>query len=301
MITKFILDSGDPQEYQEIANLARKKEKQLWGGTTNPTLIAKKLTGKKFTQKEAFNLQKSIVFDILKIVPGAVSAEVYADEKTTAQAMAEQGRGIGRWHQRVVVKRPTTIEGFKARTQLRKEKISVNNTLIFSQEQIFAICLHEHIIKKTFGFIEESYPPFISPFVGRLDDMNIDGMQLVENGMKIKSLFDTQLWMLEASVRSLQHIKRGIDANTELITAPAKVYREWFGLTDEQVADLDARAYASNFTPIPNWQPPHQLFKIRTIEEFVNALEKGTINIHHDLTDKGLVKFAADWNAILSS
>lgn len=297
-MTKFILDSGDPIEYREIAGLAKQKGSQLWGGTTNPTLIAKKLSGKKFTHKEEFDLQKSIVFDILKIVSGAVSAEVYADEKTNAQAMIEQGREIATWHTRVVVKLPTTTEGFKARTQLRKEKISVNNTLVFSQEQIFAICLHEHIVKKTFGFIEEPYPPFISPFVGRLDDLNIDGMQLVEHGMKTKGLFDTQLWMLEASVRNLQHIKRGIDTNVELITAPAKVYREWFALTDQQVANFDS--HNSKLAPIQYWQPPRELFKIQTTDHFISAITTGKLNIYHDLTDKGLEKFAADWNSIIA-
>ncbi len=299
-MTRFILDSRDPKEYQEIANLAKEKGQELWGGTTNPTLIAKNLgSSKKYTQNEAFDLQKNIVFDILKIVPGAVSAEVYAEEKTTADQMIGQGREIASWHKRVVVKLPTTVEGFKARTQLRKEKISINNTLVFSQEQIFAICLHEQIIKKTFGFIEELYPPFISPFVGRLDDLNIDGMQLVEYGMKIKELFDTQLWMLEASVRSLQHVKRGIDANVELITAPAKVYRDWFNLSSEQKEEFDSRSYAARFISIPYWQP-HKLLGIRTIDDFIDAITTGKLNIHHDLTDKGLAKFAADWNAILA-
>lgn len=299
-MTKFILDSGNPQEYRDIADLAKEKGSELWGGTTNPTLIAKNLgTDKKFTQKEAFELQKNIVFEILKIVPGAVSAEVYADEKTTGNQMAEQGREIAKWHQRVVIKLPTTIEGFRARTQLRRNKIPVNNTLVFSQEQIFAICLHEQIIKKTFGFIEEPYPPFISPFVGRLDDLNIDGMQLVEHGMKLKTLFDTQLWMLEASVRSLQHVKRGIDANVELITAPAKVYRDWFNLSDEQKEKFDSRSYASRFTSIPYWQP-HKLLGIRTIDDFMVAITTGKLNIQHDLTDKGLAKFAADWNSIIA-
>ena len=310
-MTRFILDSGDPQEYEEIATLAKEKGsprrpsldsgisgQELWGGTTNPTLIAKKLTGQKFTSKEAFDLQKNIVFEILKIVPGAVSAEVYSDKQTTAEAMVGQGREIASWHKRVVVKLPTTIEGFKARTILRKEKIPVNNTLVFSQEQIFAICLHEHIIKKTFGFIEELFPPFISPFVGRLDDLNIDGMQLVEHGMKIKGLFDTQLWMLEASVRSVDHVKRGIDAHVELITAPAKVYREWFDLTDEQTANLDTKL--ANLSPIPYWQP-HKLLGIHTVDEFMDAITTGELNIQHDLTDIGLTKFASDWNAIITS
>src|ERR1700719_1712375 len=115
-MTKFLLDSGDPDEYKEITSLAKEKGYELWGATTNPTLIAKKLAGQKITSEEAFALQKKIVFEILDIVPGAVSAEVYADDKTTAEQMVEQGRDIAKWHERIFVKLPTTIEGFKART-----------------------------------------------------------------------------------------------------------------------------------------------------------------------------------------
>ena len=77
--------------------------------------------------------------------------EVYADEKTTAAEMIKQGQEISRWHKRVFVKLPTTVEGFKARTALRQANIPVNNTLVFSQEQVFAICLHELIIQKQPG------------------------------------------------------------------------------------------------------------------------------------------------------
>src|SRR5690349_17207707 len=126
-MTKFLLDSGDPAEYREIAQLAKEKGSELWGSTTNPSLIAKKLSGDKLTRQEAFALQKDLVMEILSIVPGAVSAEVYADTQTTARDMIEQGRDIASWHERIYVKLPTTLEGFKARTQLRKEGIAINN------------------------------------------------------------------------------------------------------------------------------------------------------------------------------
>ncbi|MBI1982344.1 MAG: hypothetical protein HYS68_02060, partial [Candidatus Levybacteria bacterium] len=223
----FLLDSGDPLEFSEIAELFKQNSTSLWGATTNPSLIAKsaswRIANKKVTQEEAFDLQKEIVLEIAKIVPGAVSAEVYADKNTKAHEMIEQGKEIKKWSEKIVVKLPTTIEGFKARTELRKAGIPINNTLVFSQEQIFAICLHEQIIQKTFGSLvnpepAEGYPPFISPFVGRLDDKGIDGMMLVEHGMKIKKLFEVKLWMLEASVRKPEHIKRGTNAKVELLT-----------------------------------------------------------------------------------
>src|SRR6266700_1817633 len=98
-MTKFLLDSGDPNEYREIAALAKEKGSELWGSTTNPSLIAKKLAGKKLTPIDAFKLQKELVEEILTIVPGAVSAEVYADAETSVDQMIEQGRDIATWHE----------------------------------------------------------------------------------------------------------------------------------------------------------------------------------------------------------
>lgn len=303
---KFLLDSGDPLEFREISELAKSKNSELWGATTNPTLIAKKLEGRKVSMQEAFELQKQIVLEIIEIVPGAVSAEVYADEATTADEMIEQGRQIATWHKRVVVKLPTNVEGFKARTALRKEKIPTNNTLVFSQEQIFAICLHERIVQETFGPLEnpervEEWPPFISPFVGRLDDIGEDGMSIVENGMKIKELVGTPLWMLEASVRRVEHIRRGIEANVEIITAPGKVLQEWFSLSQRQQDGVDETSYAKTLTKKPYWNPSDELLSIETLPKLMDALEVGVIDIVHPLTDKGLIRFANDWKEIIAA
>lgn len=303
MQIKFLLDSGDPGEYREIAELFKKRGSELWGATTNPTLIAKKLANKKVNKKEAVELQKEIVLEIVNIVPGAVSAEVYADKNTKASEMIEQGKEIRKYHERVVVKIPTTLEGFKARTELRKEGVPINNTLVFSQEQIFAICLHEQIIQKTYRpfanpELLEGWPPFISPFVGRLDDKGIDGMNLVEHGMRIKKMFEGVSngtpWMLEASVRNAEHIKRGIKAGVELLTAPAKVYHEWFsaGAIVNHPKGVNTKGVNIN---------PKDLFAIKSIDEFMQAIESGKLNIQHELTDVGIERFAADWKAIISS
>ena len=297
-LTKFLLDSGDPDEYQKIGS-------KIWGATTNPTLIAKSASGrmvnKKITQKEAFELQKQIVLEILKIVPGAVSAEVYADQETKALEMVKQAREIAGWHKRVVVKLPTTLEGFKARTVLRKEGIPINNTLVFSQSQVFAICLHEQIIQRQYGPIKNLWPSFISPFVGRLDDINQNGMELMENSLKMKDEFGFDLWLLEASVRSVQHLKRGLELQTELLTAPTKVYQEWFSLSPKQKERLDSTSYAKKLASIKYWNPSDELLSLETMTEFMKAIESGKLNIQHPLTDKGLIRFAQDWQAIISS
>lgn len=294
-MTKFILDSGNPQEYRDTSHLATQHNSMIWGSTTNPSLVAKQLSGKKLTIDQAFALQKELVMEILEIVPGAVSAEVYADVHTTAEEMIEQGREIGEWHERVVVKLPTTIEGFKARTALRAENILTNNTLVFSQQQIFAICLHEKIILQTATPSAKAYPSFISPFVGRLDDIGQNGMDLVENGMKIKGLFPTiSLWMLEASVRTHEHMTRGIEIGTELITAPAKVYQEYFSGSTPMPTE------AKSLQSIPYWQPSEALLSISTMDEFMEAIQSHTLDIRHELTDKGIIRFVEDWKAILA-
>lgn len=299
--TKFLLDSGDPNEYGEICDLAKKNGAEIWGATTNPSLIAKKLVNKKITQQEAFELQKQIVLEILKIVPGAVSAEVYADQETKAKEMVKQAREIASWHKRVVVKLPTTLEGFKVRTVLRKEGIPVNNTLVFSQSQVFAICLHEQIIQRQYCPIKNLWPPFISPFVGRLDDISQNGMELVANSMKMKDEFGFDLWVLEASVRSVEHVKRGLELKTELLTAPVKVYQEWLRLSPRQKERLDSTSYAKKFAPIEYWYPSDELLSIETVNEFMKAINLGKLNIHHELTDKGIIRFAQDWQAIITS
>ncbi|RJQ36575.1 hypothetical protein C4559_04895 [Candidatus Microgenomates bacterium] len=296
-MTKFLLDSGDPDEYKQICSLAQKNNSEIWGATTNPSLIAKKLAGQKISSQKAFELQKQIVLEILNIVPGAVSAEVYADENTKAQDMVKQGLEIAKWHERIVVKLPTNLEGFKARTELRKAKIITNNTLVFSQEQIFAICLHERIIQKTFGPIDDLWPSFISPFVGRLDDIGLDGMTLITNAMKMKEKYGFNLWMLEASVRTLDHLRLGIEAKTELITAPGKVYAEWFSKSTNQ--QINKSTNQQMLKPIKYWEHPQELINIETIEGFMKAIESGKLNIKHELTDKGLVRFASDWKAII--
>lgn len=293
MKTKFLLDSGDPDEYKKISEFAKKQGFEIWGATTNPTLIAKKLTGQKFIEQNAFELQKKIVLEIIEIVPGIVSAEVYADLATKATDMIKQGLEIASWHKRVAVKLPTTVEGFKARTVLREKNILTNNTLVFSQEQVFAICLHEQIIQNTFK-PKNLWPPFISPFVGRLDDIGKMGMDLILNSLKIKNLFNAPVWMLEASVRSTQHISLGLKYNVDLITAPVKAYNAFFG--------SDSTSYMSknlNLQPITFWNPPKELLEIKTIDQFISVIENNKLNINHPLTQSGIERFAKDWQEII--
>ncbi len=305
-MTKFLLDSGDIREYKEIVALAKSQRSQIWGATTNPTLIARSLTGKKLTTKQAFEMQKEIVMEILEYVQGAVSAEVYVDENTTAQEMVEQGKEIAAWGDRIYVKLPTTLEGFKARTKLREKNIPINNTLVFSAQQIFAITLHEKIMKETNPKIGNTWPPFISPFIGRLDDKGLNGMQLIENGIKIQEKLNADAskpltWLLAASIRTAEHMKQCINLNIDIITAPAKIYREWFMLSQEQKEAIDVQTAEKNLASIPSWQSPQELLEIKTIAEFMQAIRTNKLDIRHELTTTGIQKFAADWKAIIVS
>lgn len=293
-MTRLILDSGDPEEYKITAKIANDNNQELWGGTTNPSLIAKKLAmkGKKLTKEEAFELQKEIVLQILDIVPGAVSVEVYADSNTTAEEMISQGEKISRWHERVVIKVPTTIEGFKARTVLRKHSITTNNTLVFSQPQIVAICIHENLVQKEYG-VQGQWPSFISPFVGRLDDIGEDGLSLVKNGLELKKQLQSNLWMLAASIRNTYHLSESITLGSELVTAPLKVYEEWF-------LRKNRNKHQTGLKISKLWDIPDEVKNIDSLASFMQALETDILNIYHPLTDKGLERFANDWNALVS-
>lgn len=299
-MTKFLLDSGNPDEYREVKKLAEEKGTELWGSTTNPSLIAKKLTGKKLTTKEAFALQKDLVLEITTIVPGAVSAEVYADQNTTAEDMTQQGLDIASWHNRVVVKLPTTYEGMKARGMLRKEGVTINNTLVFSQEQVFAISQHEKIMKQLYGSPKTGYPCFISPFVGRLDDRGEDGLSFLQHGVNLTHThFEKDLvWMLEASIRTAAHLKAGIDMGSELETVPAKIFTEWLQMSREERDAVDTKQ--PSLTSIPQWEVPQELLAITTEEELLAAMQDGKLDITHPLTTAGIDKFVADWHAILA-
>lgn len=297
---KYLLDSGDPDEYRHVADLAKQKGEELWGSTTNPSLIAKKLAGQKATFEEAFfKLQKSLIDEILTIVPGAVSAEVYASPTSTAEEMIEQGRVIATWHDRVVVKLPTTLEGFKARTELRKEGITINNTLVFSQQQSFAISLHEKIMKEHYGPARSGLPSFISPFLGRLDDKGEDGLSFLKHATEtMHKVFGTDTtWMLAASIRTPRHFKASIECGCEMITSPAKVYDEWLTMSEE---DKNAIALeAPELKEIPLWEPSEELKSISTVDDFFKAIEEGKLDITHPLTDAGIERFVSDWQAIL--
>ena len=285
-MTRIFLDSGDPAETREALSILG----FLDGQTTNPSLIAKNpaTAGKKFSQKQLLDFYRGVVEEVSSQVPqGSVSIEVYADVKTAADEMLKQSREFFKWIPNAHIKYPTTFEGLKAAETAVKEGIRVNMTLVFSQEQAAAVYAATRGAKK--GGV------FLSPFVGRLDDRGENGMDLIANILKMyqqgdgsasaKASADRHVEVLTASVRSLNHFLQAILLDSDIITAPLKILQEWavLGLPS---ASEKFKIQNSKLKPIPyqeiNLNKPWQEY-----------------NIYHELTDKGIEKFSADWNKLI--
>ncbi len=200
---KFFVDSADIDEIRELAETGL-----VDGVTTNPSLVAK--TGRAF---------KDVVKEICAAVEGPVSAEVTALE---ADAMIEEGRALAGIAENVAVKVPLTWEGLKACRALSQGGTAVNVTLCFSANQALLAA--------------KAGATYISPFIGRLDDIGEDGIELIREIRTIYDNYDelgTQI--LAASIRSEDHVKRSAMAGADVATVPPRVLRELIkhALTDK--------------------------------------------------------------------
>src|SRR5215813_1150584 len=172
----------------------------LDGVTTNPSLIAK--AGKPF---------KEAILEICGIVNGVVNVEVTA---TDAKGMCEQGRDYAKWHKNVVVKLPTTPEGIKACKCLSSDGIPTNLTLCFSTTQAL-------LVAKAGG-------TYVSPFVGRLDDISHDGMEVVRQTRTIYDNYGFKTQILAASIRHPLHVIEAAMARADIATIPFKILQLLF-------------------------------------------------------------------------
>ena len=199
---KFFLDTANLDEIREAAGIGL-----LDGVTTNPSLIA----------KEGADFKKRIV-EICEIVQGPVSAEVTA---TDTEGMCAQGRELAKLHQWVVVKVPTTKAGLKAAKALVGEGIRVNVTLVFSPAQAL-------LVAKTGA-------TYVSPFLGRLDDIAHVGMDLIRDIVTIYRNYAFKTQVLAASLRHPLHIVDAAKAGADVATMPYKVFDQLFKhpLTDK--------------------------------------------------------------------
>jgi len=277
--TQIFLDSGDPQETKTMIE----KLGFLDGQTTNPSLIAKSpgaqerlASGNPFTQQEVFEYYKTTVEEIRSFMPeGSISVEVYADADTKAEMMIEQGKKMATWIPGAHIKLPTNAEGLKAARALVDEAYNVNMTLVFSQAQAAAVYAATTGAKK--GQV------FLSPFIGRLDDIGQNGMDLIANVLKMYKDGDGHVEVLTASVRSMEHFLAAIALGSDIITVPGKYLLAW------QEGGMEV--------PTEYTYTREDLAAI-PYEELSLTDDVSSYNIQHDLTDKGIEKFVADWKAL---
>lgn len=187
---RFFLDTANIREIQEVAEWGL-----LDGVTTNPSLIA----------KEKQNIH-SVIREICEIVDGPVSAEVIG---TTAPEMIAEARQLAALAENVVVKVPMTIEGLKAVHALSMEDIPTNVTLVFSANQA--------LMAARAGAV------FVSPFVGRLDDISEEGIHLVKTITDIFAIHDIGTEVIAASIRHPMHVTQAALAGAHIATVPHKV------------------------------------------------------------------------------
>lgn len=259
-MTKIFLDSGDPQETKTALTLLG----HLDGQTTNPSLFAKNpaISGKKFTQEQIYEEYKKIVQEISGLIPqGSVSIEVYADKKTTSAAMIAKAQEMNTWIPNAHIKLPITTAGLTAAEALTKQDIKLNLTLCFSEEQAAAV------YNATKG--AKVGDVFLSPFIGRLDDKGINGLDLIKNIQALFNDSDHHVSVLAASIRTLNHLNACLAMNSDIVTAPLNVYQEWKKLQPINKSNLNLNQ------------------------------SRPAYNLQHELTDAGLEKFASDWNQLI--
>ena len=208
---KFFIDSANVEDIRKANDMG-----VICGVTTNPSLIAKE--GRDFNE---------VIKEITTIVDGPISGEVKATT-VDAEGMIAEGREIAKIHPNMVVKIPMTVEGLKATKVLSSEGIPVNVTLIFSANQA--------ILAANAG------AAYVSPFLGRLDDINTPGIDLIRNISEIFDIYGYDTEIIAASVRNPIHVTDCALAGADIATVPYKVIEQMtkHPLTDQGIAKFQA-------------------------------------------------------------
>lgn len=190
---KFFIDTANVDEIKEINNWG-----VIDGVTTNPSLIAKE--GRDFVE---------VITEITSIIDGPISAEVISlDSKN----MVNEARELAKINKNIVIKIPMTEEGLKAVNILSKENIKTNVTLVFSATQAL--------------LASKAGASYVSPFLGRLDDISTDGMNLIEDICQIFSIYDIDTQIIAASVRTPMHVLQIAKSGADIATVPYKVFKQ---------------------------------------------------------------------------
>ncbi|MAK65300.1 MAG: fructose-6-phosphate aldolase [Maricaulis sp.] len=208
---KFFVDTADVADIRELDEAGL-----VDGVTTNPSLIAK--SGRDFIE---------VTKEICALVSGPVSAEVTALDAPT---MLAEGRKLAALADNVAVKLPLTFEGLKACQGLTADGIKTNVTLCFSANQ---------------GLLAaKAGATYISPFIGRLDDLGVDGMELIENLRIIYDNYGFQTEILAASIRSADHVQQCALAGADVATVPPSVLK---GLVKHKLTDAGLEAFMADW------------------------------------------------------
>ena len=206
---KFFADTADTDEIRELVSMGL-----IDGVTTNPSLIAR--SGRDF---------KEVVKEICQLVEGPVSAEVTALE---VDGMISEGRHLAELAPNIAVKVPLTWDGLKACRALTQGGTMVNVTLCFNANQALLAA--------------RAGATFVSPFIGRLDDMGMDGMEVIEEIRSIFDNYDFSTEILAASIRTVNHVKMSALAGADVATVPPATLKSLVKhpLTDKGVEQFTA-------------------------------------------------------------
>ncbi|NWF99453.1 MAG: fructose-6-phosphate aldolase [Thermoanaerobaculaceae bacterium] len=192
---RLFIDTANVNEIREAASWG-----VLDGVTTNPSLVARE--GRSY---------RALIEEICRLVPGPVSAEVLA---TDAEGMEREGRELAAIAENVVIKLPITPEGVKTCARFADEGIATNLTLCFSTAQALLVA--------------KAGASYVSPFVGRLDDVGQDGMELVREIVQVYGNYEFPTQVLVASVRHPQHVVQAALAGADVATVPFKILQQLF-------------------------------------------------------------------------
>ena len=213
---RFFIDTANVDDIRKANDMG-----VICGVTTNPSLIAKE--GRKFEE---------VIREIASIVDGPISGEVKATT-TDAEGMIREGREIAKLHPNMVVKIPMTVEGLKAVKVLAAEGIKTNVTLIFTANQA--------LLAASAG------AAYVSPFLGRLDDISVRGVELVEEIAEIFAVAGIETEIIAASVRNPMHITDCALAGADIATVPYKVIEQ---MTHHPLTDAGIRKFQEDYRAV---------------------------------------------------
>jgi transaldolase len=217
---RLFIDSANIDEIKEVAGWG-----VISGVTTNPSLIA----------KEGKDLRATIN-QICRLIEGPVSSEVVS---LRTEDMIKEGREYAAWHPNVVVKLPMTEQGIKATKILSSDGIKTNVTLVFSANQALLAAI--------------AGATYVSPFIGRIDDVGYEGMSLIE---EIRTIFDHYVFsaqILTASVRHAQHVTQAAKIGSDIATVPYKVLKQMFR---HPLTDVGLKQFLEDWQSVPSYKVP---------------------------------------------